>query len=538
MKAQFVFINSKTIDEETITKANKLLEEIKDKFIIINIPNIKDSKIELLNNINEKQRVLIKIEGGYDKQRLRHDIGNKIIHTYGNIYTINQAKMIANEINNILKRIHKNWTQEQILIYFLNELSTKIIYESKYRHTNDFNIRNLTGLYTIKTVCGGYAMILKELCDQVGIECMYVEGYYGSRKPNITQVNHAWNIVKINDKYYPIDITHDIGEPIYSQRNGLTISFNKAKFLKNYYPGTNEQITDYSILSSLNSTIVKRLIKQASISKEYMGPILRLKRTNNTELIITRCNYLKINNKTIVKYIVSSPTNLKPYIVYSTVDLDTNISVYEEKEELLKEKLRCLLHKNIEGAESIRKELSTIDKTLNSYNLKVLINVILSENNIKESCKDRRGFIGTAIIKDNKIVALAYNKEIVNKLNNKTKTYTRGDGTKFIVEEIYNYDSKLYSYKVYEYISYRLGYKLLENTIYTDYDILKDNNPFLPNNFLSRERIDNKCLNNNGYLGHYTNNYLYAYNKNIINELETRSTISITPKKVLVKKHN
>lgn len=539
MKAQFVFINSKTIDEETITKANKLLEEIKDKFIIINIPNIKDSKIELLNNINEKQRVLIKIEGGYDKQRLRHDIGNKIIHTYGNIYTINQAKMITNEINNILKRIHKNWTQEQILIYFLNELSTKIIYESKYRHTNDFNIRNLTGLYTIKTVCGGYAMILKELCDQVGIECMYVEGYYGSRKPNITQVNHAWNIVKINDKYYPIDITHDIGEQIYSQRNGLTISFNKAKFLKKYYPGVNEQITDYSILSSLNSTIVKRLIKQASISKEYMGPILRLKRTNNTELIITRCNYLKINNKTIVKYIVSSPTNLKPYIVYSTVDLDANILVYEEKEELLKEKLRCLLHKNIEGAESIRKKLSTIDKTLNSYNLKVLINVILSENNIKESCKDRKGFLGTGVIDENgRICAIVDNKEIVNKLNNKTKTYTRDDGTKFIVEEIHNYDSKLYSYKVYEYISYRLGYKLLENTIYTDYDILKDNNPFLPNNFLSRERIDNKCLNNNGYLGHYTNNYLYAYNKNIINELEARSTISIAPKKVLVKKHN
>ena len=537
MKGQFAFINSKTINEETITKANKLLEEIKDKFIIINIPNIKDSKIELLNNINEKQRVLIKIEGGYDKQRLRHDIGNKIIHTYGNIYTINQAKMIANEINNILKRIHKNWTQEQIIVFFLNELSTKIIYESKYRHTNDFNIRNLTGLYTIKTVCGGYAIILKELCDQVGIECMYVEGYYGSRKPNIRQVNHAWNIVKINDKYYPIDITQDIGEQLFSQKEGLSISFNKPKFLKKYYPGVNEQITDYSILSSLNSTIVKRLIKQSSVSKEYMGPILRLKRANNTELIITKCNYQKIGNETIVKYIVSSPTNLKPYIVYSTVDLDSNISGYEEKEELLKEKLRCLLHKNIEGAESIRKELSTIDKSLNSYNLKVLINVILSENNIKESCKDRKGLIGNPILKNNKIVALIYDKNIINKLNDKTKTYTRGDGTKFIVEEIYNYDSKLYSYKVYEYIKYRSGYKLLENTIYTDYDILKDNNPFLPNNFLSRERIDNKCLNNNGYLGHYTNNYLYAYSKNIIDELETRTTISITPKKVLVKKH-
>ena len=88
-------------------------------------------------------------------------------------------------------------------------------------------------------------------------------------------------------------------------------------------------------------------------------------------------------------------------------------------------------------------------------------------------------------------------------------------------------------------IDFSRGYKLLENTIYTDFDILKDNNPFLPNIFLSRERIDERCLNNNGYLGHYIKSNLFAYSKNIQDTLEERSRISISPKKrVLVKKHN
>ena len=88
-------------------------------------------------------------------------------------------------------------------------------------------------------------------------------------------------------------------------------------------------------------------------------------------------------------------------------------------------------------------------------------------------------------------------------------------------------------------IDFSRGYKLLENTIYTDFDILKDNNPFLPNIFLSRKRIDERCLNNNGYLGHYIKNNLFAYSKNIQDTLEKNSRISISHKKrVLVKKHN
>ena len=533
-------INSKTINEKVIAKANDLLIKYPHKVIIITIPNIKGSKVELLNNIIDRSRTLVKIEGGYDKQRLNNDIGSKYIHKYSNLYTIEQVFLISEEINNIIKRIHKNWTKEQILVYFINEIRTKIIYDNRYRHTDEYNIRNLTGLYTTKTTCSGYAMILKELCDQVGIECMFVEGFFGKRKPQKRILNHAWNIVKLNGKYYPIDITLDIGSQGNSYSKSLDISFNKPFFLKRYTPGTNEQITDYTLLSILDDETISRLVKQASISKEYTGPICILKRDDDTEFLITECDCQIIDKRKVMKYIISPLDNPNPQIVYATFDLNNNISMYEEKEELLKQKLRHYLYRDYDEVESKRKKLSEYDKSISMYNLRVITTHIFSEENIKTSSQTSKGFLGTGVIDENgRICAIVENKEIVNKLNDKTRTYTRSNGTKFVVEETNNYDSKLYSYKVYEYITYKSGYKLLENTIYTDFDILKDNNPFLPNIFLSRERIDERCLNNNGYLGHYIKSNLFAYSKNIQDTLEERSRISISPKKrVLVKKHN
>ena len=533
-------INSKTINEKVIAKANDLLIKYPHKVIIITIPNIKGSKVELLNNIIDRSRTLVKIEGGYDKQRLNNDIGSKYIHKYSNLYTIEQVFLISEEINNIIKRIHKNWTKEQILVYFINEIRTKIIYDNRYRHTDEYNIRNLTGLYTTKTTCSGYAMILKELCDQVGIECMYVEGFFGKRKPQKEIINHAWNIVELNGKYYPIDITSDIGSQGNTYSKCLDISFNKPFFLKRYTPGTNEQITDYTLLSILDDETISRLVKQASISKEYTGPICILKRDDDTEFLITECDCQIIGKQKVIKYIISPLDNPNPQIVYATFELNKDMFMYEEKEELLREKNRYSKYGNSKKLESIKKKLSEYDKSISIYNLRVITTHIFSEENIKQSSQTSKGFLGTGVIDENgRICAIVDNKEIVNKLNDKTKTYTRSNGTKFVVEETNNYDSKLYSYKVDEYITYKSGYKLLENTIYTDFDILKDNNPFLPNIFLSRERIDERCLNNNGYLGHYIKNNLFAYSKNIQDTLEERSRISISPKKrVLVKKHN
>ena len=49
-------------------------------------------------------------------------------------------------------------------------------------------------------VCQGYALAYKYLLNQVGIECLMVSS---------SELNHAWNMVKLNGEYYQVDTTWD-----------------------------------------------------------------------------------------------------------------------------------------------------------------------------------------------------------------------------------------------------------------------------------------------------------------------------------------
>lgn len=55
-------------------------------------------------------------------------------------------------------------------------------------------------------VCEGYALAYKYLLSEVGIEAYMVKS---------VQMNHAWNMVKIDGKYYHVDVTWD--DPVYDR---------------------------------------------------------------------------------------------------------------------------------------------------------------------------------------------------------------------------------------------------------------------------------------------------------------------------------
>ncbi|MEA1987435.1 MAG: transglutaminase domain-containing protein [Candidatus Marinimicrobia bacterium] len=68
-----------------------------------------------------------------------------------------------------------------------------------------------------KSVCEGYSNIMKTLCDLAKIECVKISGYGRGVGFNIfseiekLQPNHAWNVVKIKNKWYLVDATWDAG---------------------------------------------------------------------------------------------------------------------------------------------------------------------------------------------------------------------------------------------------------------------------------------------------------------------------------------
>ena len=69
-------------------------------------------------------------------------------------------------------------------------------------------------LFNKKTVCGGYSKTYAVLCRYVGIECDYVLADKIG--------NHAWNLIKLGDYWYVVDITD---AAVGKNGKGITYSF-------------------------------------------------------------------------------------------------------------------------------------------------------------------------------------------------------------------------------------------------------------------------------------------------------------------------
>ncbi len=57
-----------------------------------------------------------------------------------------------------------------------------------------------------KGVCQSYALAYQALMREMGVECLYVTGTAGTQN-----VNHSWNMVKIDGEWYHVDCTFDDG---------------------------------------------------------------------------------------------------------------------------------------------------------------------------------------------------------------------------------------------------------------------------------------------------------------------------------------
>lgn len=96
-----------------------------------------------------------------------------------------------------------------------------------------------------KTVCTGYAYLIKKMSELAGITCEIIDGYARSTDSNIkkqTLPNHSWNAVKLNDKWYLCDATWSSGyyfinlkKFIFDFNNGYFLS-NPNLFIKDHYP--------------------------------------------------------------------------------------------------------------------------------------------------------------------------------------------------------------------------------------------------------------------------------------------------------------
>ena len=109
---------------------------------------------------------------------------------------------------------------------------------------DDFSVYGV--LVKGKGVCEGYAKTFKMFMDIAQIDCIIVTGTAGSEN-----VSHAWNMVKLDDDWYHVDVTFDdpypeIGEVVYLYLNVTDEVIKKDhNWNKNVTPQADATIYDY-----------------------------------------------------------------------------------------------------------------------------------------------------------------------------------------------------------------------------------------------------------------------------------------------------
>jgi len=114
------------------------------------------------------------------------------------------AKLTANVRDKFLKvKILHDW----ICYYIAYDADT---FFGRERNNQDY----ISVIKNKKAVCAGYAALFNELCRLASVESIGINGYskgYGYDEKKGASIDHAWNAVKINDRWYLLDLTWDAG---------------------------------------------------------------------------------------------------------------------------------------------------------------------------------------------------------------------------------------------------------------------------------------------------------------------------------------
>lgn len=137
-------------------------------------------------------------------------------------YTRQQYEILHNRIQEIVGDIPKTFTDLQKFMIIYQRLGSIISYDDElvredndrdeeYIERNKYAGRNLTnGLIKGKCVCTGYAEILYNCLQAVGIEACKICGE-----------KHVWNKVKLDGVWYNVDLTWDCKNITNHKENGL-----------------------------------------------------------------------------------------------------------------------------------------------------------------------------------------------------------------------------------------------------------------------------------------------------------------------------
>lgn len=181
------------ITEEDIKKINSIARKT-----ILVIENTKGLSSKILSEI-KSNNISFSVIGGLDyfnkeKYKTKKYIARTMVSCSG-------LTEIIKYYENIESQIKPEWTDTQKCMFLYDALARDFSYEENYKTQIQPGIaeRGLNGIIYKKLVCAGFAMVLKEGLDRIGIN-----NIYQNRKGH-----HSWNIVELDGKLRGIELTWD-----------------------------------------------------------------------------------------------------------------------------------------------------------------------------------------------------------------------------------------------------------------------------------------------------------------------------------------
>jgi transglutaminase/protease-like cytokinesis protein 3 len=155
-----------------------------------------------------------------------------------------------------------NPTNKRVGFSYKNEAEK----QTKLQQIKD-DIVNVT-FKTRKSVCEGYAQSFKKVCDLLQIEAIIIKGYARNSSNEIglipSATNHAWNAVKLNNKWQLVDATWAAG---YAINNKWEKNFTEYYF----YPNPSELSRTHLPENETWQLVTKPINKKEYASQPIIG---------------------------------------------------------------------------------------------------------------------------------------------------------------------------------------------------------------------------------------------------------------------------
>ena len=496
-----------SFDENDVVDVDKINSYVRSNgSVTLRFPNTKSLSSELLRRLDYNIDIII--TGPYDDYRFKKNEG-KYYKSGVNInqdflesstFSRNELIKIMEKIERIESYIPSNWDDLTKVIYIYDKLKKDIMYDPKYESKTSKDIRSLRGIVSSKTVCAGYAVILKEFLDRQNIRCHYISGLVPEENNNYG--GHAWNVVEIDGKLYPFDLTWENTE----YRKGNNTSFDYfgqdiEKFNQYHIPYKDEKMYGYqNYLSTFNINDIKRAYLRINSESDYDHLNIRGTKDDGSKIIVSQIGDAVVNGKKVYRYyygkLNDDGTVKEPLILYGEDNLNFLI------------KLTNFPPKN--DTETARK---------NRYMAKrKIINILFSDDNIRDSLSKGTYYIGSVKKHtSNKMdfvdsyQEISKPKELCSRLSYPSKRYVRSNGSNVIVQQMHDKPVEVNGHNVMQYhvleTLNEYGKTVVrKNTIYTTSNLFKINDEFVINRLLDRGRLNEKSMEGNPYVGAINNN--------------------------------